>query len=288
MSKGYGVPNLEDRRWMAADLTDVDADDAESKGLYWYDAQVKKMGSGSKKGKAQVAYVGYDTKPVWIPFSASFICEHNDPRYTWSSLGAGSWSRADSGGGNKAFKSQRLLSLPGAAATRKGKASSSLKSKAALKGGKASQRGSKPSSARASASSASFASSAYGSVAEAMAASKAEAAAEVAAAVEADASISETAREHRGPCGRCKGLVYIDQKRQKSKKTGKYFHGAGAGCRVDETVELGQDALDRTAGLGAEPATASSKKAKRKSGAGQSKASSGAKRSKTDSTKKKK
>jgi len=52
MSKGYGVPNLEDRRWMAADLTDVDADDAESKGLYWYDAQVKKMGSGSKKGES--------------------------------------------------------------------------------------------------------------------------------------------------------------------------------------------------------------------------------------------
>ena len=33
----------------AADLTDVDSDDAESDGLYWYDAQVKKVGSGSKK-----------------------------------------------------------------------------------------------------------------------------------------------------------------------------------------------------------------------------------------------
>ena len=52
-------------------------------------------------------------------------------------------------------------------------------------------------------------------------------------------------RDHRGPCGACGGLVYIDQKRQKSKKTGKYFHGAGAGCRAGEIKDQSQEELDK-------------------------------------------
>ena len=51
-------------------------------------------------------------------------------------------------------------------------------------------------------------------------------------------------REHRGPCGACGVLVYVDQKRQKSKKTGKYFHGAGAGCRAGEIKDQSQEELD--------------------------------------------
>ena len=52
-------------------------------------------------------------------------------------------------------------------------------------------------------------------------------------------------REHRGPCGACGVLVYVDQKRQKSKKTGKYFHGAGAGCRAGEIKDQSQEELDK-------------------------------------------
>ena len=101
----------------------------------------------------------------------------------------------------------------------------------------------------------------YGSVAAAKAASKEEhAAGEKAATFPAESAAP--IREDRGPCGACGELVYIDQKRQKSKKTGKYFHGAGAGCRAHEVKDQSQAELDKTGTFGV---AAKSKNGKRKS-----------------------
>lgn len=263
---------------MAADTTDVAVDDVDGDDLCWYDSEVKKIGSGTKKGMARVAYVGYTTKPVWIQFNTNFICEHADPRWTWTSLGAGSWSRSQNGGGNKAFKSQKLLSLIKKSTTSSSSNEGKGKSKSTSKG-KSSQK------SRAARASTEFAAAAaIGSVAAAKAASKEYAAEETAATREAS---PPAVRDHRGPCGHCGELVFIDQKRQKSKKTSIYFHGAGAGCRANEVNDLDQDDLDKTMMIAAEP-SAKSKKAKRKSGGGQGGKSSSAKRAKAGSLKKKK